>query len=126
MPAFSERQDLAKRFAADVARMRRCLEKAGNQVEDDDTVYAWTNYSDTLCAGWLMLPEKDDALLAILLKHLPPIGQCWHVTIVDAGDGSGDCVLPLPEDLLAHMNWKESDMLRVNVEESAKLIVERG
>lgn len=75
MPTFSERQELATRFAADVARMRRCLQAAGKQIEDDDIVHAWTEYSDTLCCGWLMLPETDDALLTILQKHLPPTGK---------------------------------------------------
>lgn len=51
IPTFTERQDLAQRFAGDVTRMRRCLEATGKQVEDDDIIYAWSDYSDGLCAG---------------------------------------------------------------------------
>ncbi|HYD61694.1 MAG TPA: AbrB/MazE/SpoVT family DNA-binding domain-containing protein [Noviherbaspirillum sp.] len=126
MPTYSERQDLAKQFAADVARMQRCLEAAGKQVDVDDIVYAWADYSDAVCAGWLMLPEDDDALRAVLLKHLPPAGRRWSITIVDAGDRSGDGMLLLPKELLAQMDWKPGDRLAVTLEEPGVLTVQRA
>lgn len=125
MPTFSERQELAVRFAADVARMRRCLQAAGKPIEDDDIVHAWADYSDAVCAGWLMLPETDDTLLTILLKHLPPTSKHWSATVVDSADGSGDGMLPLPADLLAQTGWKDGDKLRVVMDERGSLILQR-
>lgn len=125
MPTFSERQEFAQQFADNVARMRRCLYAAGKQVEDDDIVYAWADYSDGLCAGWLMLPEKDKDLLAILLKHLPPSSMRWRTTIQDAGDGSGDGILELPDELLAQLGWAEGDTLSITKAESGDLILRR-
>jgi hypothetical protein len=125
MPTFSERQELAKQFADHVARMRRCLQAAGKQVEEDDIVYAWAAYSDGLCAGWLRLPDDDDALLTILLQHLPTSRLTWQTTVLDAGDGSGDCILELPEELLLRTGWKAGDTLSITQAESGGWILER-
>jgi len=35
----------------------------------------------------------------------------WTITLEDAEDGSGDLVLPLPQDLLDNAGWKEGDTL---------------
>jgi hypothetical protein len=35
----------------------------------------------------------------------------WTVTIEEADDGSGDLVMPLPEDMLAGVGWVEGDTL---------------
>jgi len=35
----------------------------------------------------------------------------WTVTVEEADDGSGDLVLPLPQDLLELQGWKENDTL---------------
>lgn len=35
----------------------------------------------------------------------------WTIELVEADDGSGDLVLPFPEDLLAEAGWKEGDKL---------------
>jgi hypothetical protein len=124
-PTFNERQGLAKQFADDVARMRRCLQDVDRQVVDDDLVIAWSDYSDGLCAVWLMLPEADDALLAILLRHLPLSGRRWETTLLDAGDGSGDAILTLPEELLAYVGWKVGDTLSLLHDESGRIILRR-
>ncbi|HJW54490.1 MAG TPA: hypothetical protein VJ577_04385 [Burkholderiaceae bacterium] len=112
MPTCSERQDLARQFDVDVARMQRCLQAAGKQVDVDDIVYAWADYSDGCCAVWLTLPENEDVLLATLLQHLPPSRQRWYAKMQDAGDDTGDCIPELPDDLLAQLGWKDGDTLR--------------
>ena len=61
MPTYSERQELARQFAIDIARMQHCLQTAAKQANVDDIVYAWADYSDAVCAGWLTLPENEDA-----------------------------------------------------------------
>jgi len=35
----------------------------------------------------------------------------WTVTIEEADDGSGDLVLPLPQDFLDQQGWVEGDTL---------------
>jgi hypothetical protein len=35
----------------------------------------------------------------------------WTITVEEADDGSGDLVLPLPQELLDLQGWKEGDTL---------------
>ena len=35
----------------------------------------------------------------------------WTITVEEADDGSGDLVLPLPQELLDLQGWKEGDEL---------------
>jgi hypothetical protein len=35
----------------------------------------------------------------------------WIITLEEADDGSGDIVMPLPQDLLDGAGWKEGDIL---------------
>ncbi len=35
----------------------------------------------------------------------------WTVTLEEADDGSGDLVLPLPQDMLDLQGWREGDTL---------------
>lgn len=129
MPTFSERQELAKQFADHVARMRSCLQAVGRHVSDDDAVLAWTTYSEDICAGWLMLPDDDPALLEILLKYLPSgtdtRTNLWRTTIVEASDGSGDGIIQLPDELLMQIGWKEGDTLSIVQDDSGNLIIRR-
>lgn len=39
----------------------------------------------------------------------------WTVTLIDAGDGSGDCLIELPPELLADLHWKVGDTLDTEV-----------
>lgn len=36
----------------------------------------------------------------------------WTITLEEADDGSGDLVMPLPQDLLDDAGWKEGDTLK--------------
>jgi hypothetical protein len=35
----------------------------------------------------------------------------WTIKVEDAEDGSGDLILPFPDDLLDSAGWKEGDVL---------------
>lgn len=35
----------------------------------------------------------------------------WTVTVEEADDGSGDLVMPFPQDFLDQQGWKEGDVL---------------
>ena len=37
--------------------------------------------------------------------------KSWTVTVEEAEDGSGDLVLPLPQEMLDLQGWKEGDTL---------------
>jgi hypothetical protein len=37
--------------------------------------------------------------------------KSWTVTVGEAEDGSGDLVLPLPQEMLDLQGWKEGDVL---------------
>lgn len=130
-PTFPERQDLTKEYEAQVERMQRCLQEAGHPVKSDYIFRAWSDYSDSLCATWLMLPDDDGALLNILLKYLPSTRlkdaqtNAFTGQIVDAGDGSGDGILELPDELLAPLGWKEGDTLSIETTDSGELLLKR-
>ena len=36
----------------------------------------------------------------------------WTITLEEADDGSGDLVMPLPQDLLDGSGWKEGDTIK--------------
>jgi len=37
--------------------------------------------------------------------------KSWTITVEEADDGTGDLVLPFPQDLLEQAGWKEGDSL---------------
>ena len=36
----------------------------------------------------------------------------WTITLEEADDGSGDLILPFPEDLLKDAGWVEGDIIQ--------------
>jgi len=110
------RQELAEMFPEAIRHMSDCLGRAGNNATHDEIITAWFEYSDSLCAGWLGLPEADDELLAILLRHLPGRKNSTNgfvVTLIPVDDDSNDVWLPLPNELLDALGWKSGDMLEI-------------
>lgn len=114
-PTYRERQEFRGRFPDDVDRMLRCLKEAGSTATDDEAVGAWAEYSDDNFAVWLELPESDATLREILLKYLPSARSraAWRIKVVDAPDGSGDSIIPLPSELFEQMGWKVGDELSI-------------
>ncbi|MBC3861534.1 hypothetical protein H8K32_05420 [Undibacterium jejuense] len=49
----------------------------------------------------------------------------FTTTIVDAGDGTGDGMIEIPDELLAALGWHEGDVLNVKVREPSVLVLER-
>lgn len=76
------------------------------------------------------LPNDDPRLLEILLKYLTSVADTrtnsWQATIIDAGDGSGDGILELPDELLTQAGWKEGDQLAIDRTDSGELILRRA
>lgn len=46
-------------YPDDIARIKKILNDRGYDASDMDIQLAWEEYSDKLCASWLILPEKD-------------------------------------------------------------------
>jgi antitoxin ChpS len=41
--------------------------------------------------------------------------QTWQVTLIDAGDGSGDAILNFPDEMMTLMGWVIGDTLFIEV-----------
>ncbi len=39
----------------------------------------------------------------------------WEVSLVDAGDGSGDCYVQFPPKLLEKLDWHEGDVINIDI-----------
>lgn len=49
------------------------------------------------------------------MKTLSKSEENWQVTLIDAGDGSGDAILNLPDELMTLMGWAIGDTLSIEV-----------
>ena len=126
-----ERLEVLHLHAGDIARMQNCLLVSAHTVTPLQAVSMWLDYSERLCAMWLQLPSDDKELLNILLQHLPSTKMLqanpptWQAKLVDAGDGSGDAMLVLPDELLMQLGWGEDDMLEVSVDNDQISVVRK-
>jgi len=132
LPTRDERKALAQEFASDVHRMRECLQaEIQVQFTDDELVRTWTDYSDGFCAVWLALPSDDATLLSILRKYFPqtstdnPAPGIWHVRIQDAGDGTGDGIVELPDRLMSELGWKVDDKLSITLNDAGAIVLRK-
>lgn len=55
-----------------IKRMRGILQSAGYSVDDWDIEQAWQAYSESMCAGWLVLYPEDATNLQIIMDYLEP------------------------------------------------------
>ena len=126
VPGLTERMKLAAEFPDAIERMKRCLGLKGFVVSDDDVVWAWSHYSDSLCANWLNLPDSDEDLRSILVKHLPSDrarSEISAVTRIPVEGSHEDMWLLLPNDVTRAMGWAIGDT--VEVTKSADCLVLR-
>ena len=127
----SKNLSFEEQYRRDVERMLRSAQDAGYIVAESDLIRAWIEYSESTCATWLMLPEENDALISILLKYIESTNASragsvkFTTTVVDAGDGTGDGMIEIPDELLAALGWHEGDVLNVKVREPSVLVLER-
>lgn len=42
------------------------------------------------------------------------LSRC-EVTLIDVGDGSGDCYVEFPKELLEKLDWHEGDVINVDI-----------
>jgi hypothetical protein len=126
-----ERLELLNQFGNDIARIQHCLQVSAHTVTPLQAVSMWLDYSESHHAMWLQLPDDDKELLNILLQHLPNTKMLHanpptlEVKLVDAGDGSSDAVLVLPDELLLQLGWDEGDALEVSVKNDQISVVRK-
>ena len=48
--------------------------------------------------------------------HNMETNKTWKLTLIDAGDGSGDALMVLPDEILAKIGWVEGELLEIEVE----------
>ena len=44
--------------------------------------------------------------------------KVWTTTLIDAGDGTGDAILTLPDELMTLTGWVEGDVLSLEAVDS--------
>jgi hypothetical protein len=47
----------------------------------------------------------------------------WTAQLEDTNDGTGDAILPLPDELLADLDWKEGDTLNVDTRKDGTIVL---
>ncbi len=55
-------------YAFDVERIQTVMYKAGFPMSRQEAYSRWEAYSDSLCAGWLMLPKDDNDIVINLTE----------------------------------------------------------
>ena len=62
-------EDLNFRWWKDVDIIINVCKQNGYIVSKGDARKIWENYSDSVAASWLILPEKDEDIMRIILLH---------------------------------------------------------
>lgn len=54
----------------DIDRVVLAYSNKGYVLEPKYAYYAWYEYSQSLCAHWLMLPKEDESIIPVTIKYL--------------------------------------------------------
>ncbi|WP_115779585.1 AbrB/MazE/SpoVT family DNA-binding domain-containing protein [Paraburkholderia caffeinilytica] len=121
-----EMRSLAAEFPDAIKRMKACLRATGRVATDEQVVWAWSEYSESVCASWLLLPESDDDLVVLLLRHWPAceLHATGCIATLTAGDFGGSPQLSLPEEVIRKMGWTCGD--EVELQRQGDSLVVRG
>lgn len=65
--------ELKEFYPGDVDRIVEVCKNKGYEVSRNDVVLAWQAYSDSMCAGWLILHENDDDLFHTVKTYLQEV-----------------------------------------------------
>jgi hypothetical protein len=55
-----KRENYYFEFESDVKRIVRIFAERGYEISATDAENAWEQFSDSMCAGWMMLGEDDE------------------------------------------------------------------
>lgn len=62
-------------YPDDVARIKKILNQRGYDAPDLDIHMAWKEYSDGLCAGWIVLPIDDFVVFDTVFSYLTELSD---------------------------------------------------
>lgn len=57
---FKERYNHHYEYTKDISRIVEIFAQRGYEISHSDALRAWEEYSDSMCAGWLILGEDDE------------------------------------------------------------------
>lgn len=63
-------------YPEDVRRIVHVLASQGYFISPSDAEKAWEEYSESICAGWLFLPDKDVDLISLITPYLSEGETC--------------------------------------------------
>jgi hypothetical protein len=49
----------------------------------------------------------------------------WSATLIDSADGSGDCYIELPDDLMSYLGWKIGDVIDFEIADGKQAILRK-
>ena len=58
------------RWPEDIASIVRALAERGYEISHNDARMAWEDYSQSMCAQWLCVPESSTAILCAIEPYL--------------------------------------------------------
>ncbi len=51
----------------------------------------------------------------VIMRFTEKSLEKWEASLVDAGDGSGDCYVQFPSELLEKLDWHEGDVINIDI-----------
>jgi hypothetical protein len=57
-------------FTWTVGRIREALRNQGYEISYEDAKRAWEAYSESMAAGWMVIPDDDAEILACVRSYL--------------------------------------------------------
>ncbi len=57
---FKEKYNHHYEYTKDISRIVEIFAQRGYEISHSDALRAWEEYSDSMCAGWLILGEDDE------------------------------------------------------------------
>lgn len=63
------------RWPEDVARIVKICADNGYSISDKEAQAAWEEFSDSVCAGWIILGDDDNVVLGVVLDFCKIKGE---------------------------------------------------
>ena len=58
------------RYPRDVERIQKCLANKGYEATLGECESLWDKYSESMCAGWMNLPDTDDDIFRCINSYI--------------------------------------------------------
>lgn len=61
------------RYPEDTKRIIEACKKFGIELEPSEAIYFWECYSDSLAAGWIILPDSDKEIYECIKEYIKEV-----------------------------------------------------